>query len=97
MGKRWDGRQTGLTIAFAFAIALVGGVGFESYRSLLASRVRAGRVSHTHQVLEALSGAIAHLQDAESGQRGLVITGDPRQNYAGVSEPSGARTRPHRR
>ena len=64
---------------------LVAGVGVESYRSLLASRERASKVAHTHQVLETLAAIVATLQDAESGQRGLLITEDARhlQRYEG--------------
>jgi len=32
-------------------------------------------VSHTHEVLETLEGVLSSLQDAETGQRGFIITG----------------------
>jgi PAS domain S-box-containing protein len=36
----------------------------------------AGQVTHTHKVLEALAELLSRAKDAETGQRGFVITGD---------------------
>jgi methyl-accepting chemotaxis protein len=38
-----------------------------------------GMVAHTHQVLEAKNAALSFLKDAETGQRGFIITGE--QHY----------------
>src|SRR5262245_28311871 len=37
----------------------------------------AGRVTQAHQVLDSLAAVISSAKDAETGQRGFVITGDP--------------------
>jgi len=37
-----------------------------------------GAVAHTHQVLEDLEGVQSVLKDAETGQRGYIITGEPK-------------------
>ncbi len=34
------------------------------------------RIGHTHEVLETLQAMLSSLQDAETGQRGFIITGD---------------------
>jgi len=34
-------------------------------------------VSHTHEVLASLEAALSSLKDAETGQRGYLLTGDP--------------------
>lgn len=34
-------------------------------------------VTHTHQVLEAIDGTLSSLKDAETGQRGYLLTNDP--------------------
>ena len=38
----------------------------------------AGRVAHTHRVVSGLENVLSLAKDAETGQRGYVITGDPR-------------------
>ena len=72
--------SVGTKIAAAFALVLVGLVGigttcFVSTRKLVeTSRL----VTRTHQVLEKLETVISLLKDAETGQRGYVLTGEPR-------------------
>lgn len=53
--------------AFAVVILLVG-------RQALETR---GWVAHTRDVLEAAQRTLSHVQDAETGQRGYLLTGDP--------------------
>lgn len=72
------GRQSRVAAAFAFAVVLVGGVGLESHRRLLEARERTDWVAHTHEVLAALGAMRAGLEDVESGERGLAITGERR-------------------
>ncbi len=48
---------------------------FVSIRSLLKS---AGEVNHTNQVLHALNDVLSAARDAETGQRGFLLTGDER-------------------
>ncbi|HEY2370107.1 MAG TPA: CHASE3 domain-containing protein, partial [Polyangiaceae bacterium] len=75
MGVTWTfGRKIGLGFALALAVMLV--IGSVSYRStgVLVDNNRA--VTHSHQVLEGLSHVLSLMKDAETGQRGFVITGD---------------------
>ncbi len=61
---------------FAMALAILVFIGGASYRSTNKLMDTAEWVTHTHLVLEKLSGLIQSLTDAETGQRGFVITGD---------------------
>ncbi|MBP3953748.1 CHASE3 domain-containing protein [Gemmata sp. G18] len=67
-----------LTAGFGFAALAVLFVGIIGYSSV-ARLIETGRkVSRTHQVRRELSELQARLTDAETGQRGYVITGDER-------------------
>ena len=46
-----------------------------SYRSFVRLRMDTAAVEHTHQVLSALPRLMARLADAETGQRGYIISG----------------------
>jgi methyl-accepting chemotaxis protein len=62
----------GLGVGLALlALVIIGGLSFWSTSVLLAT---AERVNHTHQVLEALDAVLSLLADAESGQRGFLLT-----------------------
>src|SRR6266540_249135 len=68
-------------IATAIALTLLVAVALVVNASLTASNVREvadadARVSHAHEVLETLQGVLSSLQDAETGQRGFIITGE---------------------
>ncbi len=80
----------GTKIAATFGLALgalvvVGAVSYDSTIKLLDS---AAWVSHTHQVLNGLDEILSALKDAETGQRGYVITGETRYlgPYQGAQE-----------
>jgi signal transduction histidine kinase len=60
----------GLVLAFALADALV------SYRMTLRLIENERWVTHTHEVLNELEGTLSALKDAETGERGYIITGD---------------------
>ncbi len=60
----------GLILAFALADAVV------SYRMALRLVENARWVVHTHEVLSELEGTLSALKDAETGERGYLITGD---------------------
>ena len=62
----------GLGIVFLVAIGLV------SYQGVNTSLEATERVTHTHEVLENLEGLIGTLKDAETGQRGYILTGETR-------------------
>jgi signal transduction histidine kinase len=59
-----------LVLAFALADALV------SYRMTLRLIDNERWVSHTHEVLNELEGTLSALKDAETGERGYLLTGD---------------------
>ena len=65
-----------IAAGFAVAFALLAGIGFVAYRSIDSLTKTSYLVAHSHQVLEDIAGALNQLQDAETGQRGFVITGD---------------------
>jgi CHASE3 domain sensor protein len=58
------------------ALAILIFIGGASYRSTGKLMDTADWVTHTHLVLERLSGLIQSLTDAETAQRGYMITGD---------------------
>jgi len=70
----------GTKIGGGFTLALVAllVIGFVSYRSTTGLIETAGQVTHTHQVLENLDQLLSLLKDAETGQRGYLITGEDR-------------------
>jgi methyl-accepting chemotaxis protein len=67
-------------------------VGMLSYRSITGLVVSADSVAHTHQVKEALTAVRSSLVNAETGQRGFVLTGADRYlepYYSGSREVDG--------
>jgi methyl-accepting chemotaxis protein len=67
------GRKIAAGFALAFLLLLV--VGGVAYRGLTSLAVTSHRVTHAHEVLERINGVLDELKDAETGQRGYVITG----------------------
>jgi len=67
-------------IAGGYALALLALIliGAVSYRSTSGLIQTASMVTHTHQVLETLEQVISVMKDAETGQRGYLITGEDR-------------------
>ncbi|WP_252274143.1 CHASE3 domain-containing protein [Pseudomonas subflava] len=61
--------------AILLVIVVIGGI---SYRNTLNMQETARWVAHTHEVLAQLSRLLASVQDAETGQRGYLITGADR-------------------
>ena len=74
---RQAGRELtpGLRIGFAAALAVILGAAIISYRSSVELTETARWVGHTHEVREHLATTLSALQDAETSQRGYVITG----------------------
>ena len=69
--------------ALAVALTLLVGVALVATARLTSANVRHltaadGWVRHTHAVLETVQGLLLSLQDAETSERGYIITGDPR-------------------
>ena len=67
-----------LSAAFAVALLLIIGTGIFSWSSTATLVGDAEMVSHTHEVIQHLEHIVSQLKDAETGQRGFVITGAPR-------------------
>jgi CheY-like chemotaxis protein/CHASE3 domain sensor protein len=70
---------TGTLVAFMAAVVAIVLVAGLSYGALHGSLDSARRVTHTLEVSEQLQALLSTLQDAETGQRGFVLTGD--ENY----------------
>ncbi|MFC7273057.1 methyl-accepting chemotaxis protein [Paractinoplanes rhizophilus] len=62
-------------LAFLAPLLVLCVVGVITYRNTSHLRQTSGLVSHTYQVLEALETITGRLKDAETGQRGFLITG----------------------
>ncbi len=70
-----------LIAGFGAALALLICVGILSYWSVVQNANERQWVNHTHLVLEKLDALTATLIDAETGERGYVLTGD--ESYLG--------------
>lgn len=66
------------TGSFVIAVAIMTSVGIISYLSLLQYRENAQRVTHTREVLEKTKEVMSQIKDAETGQRGYLLTGKER-------------------
>src|SRR5271155_1457175 len=68
----------GRKIAFGFglSVTMLLIVGIVAYRSTDALVVNNHNVTHTHAVLEDLAHVLSIMKDAETGQRGFVVTGN---------------------
>src|SRR5215212_10393176 len=65
-----------IAAGFGLLLAILLAVGLLSYRNTL-KLIRDGNlVAHSHEVLDELDGTLSSVKDAETGQRGFVITGD---------------------
>jgi CHASE3 domain sensor protein len=73
-----DNWTFGRKIAAGFSISLVllMAIGTVAYASISKLTRTSQWVTHTHEVLEHIAGVLSSLKDAETGQRGFVITGD---------------------
>jgi methyl-accepting chemotaxis protein len=65
-----------LAAGFSISLVLLAVVGATSYRTFDALTSTSEFVTHTHTVLEHTGRVLSLLKDAETGQRGFVITGD---------------------
>jgi PAS domain S-box-containing protein len=73
---RWKIEKHLVFWGFALAAVIVVSVGWESYRSATRFAEASGWQKHTYEVLRTLDDVAARLVDAESGQRGYLLTGD---------------------
>jgi methyl-accepting chemotaxis protein len=65
-----------IAAGFALSLVLLIAIGTVAYTNLSKLTSTSQWVTHTHEVLEHIAGVLSLLKDAETGQRGYVITGD---------------------
>lgn len=70
--------QRRVMAVFALAIALLGAMGWAAWRSTGDSALQAQRVQHQQVALTRLASLLLSLSDAETGERGFIVTGDER-------------------
>ena len=63
---------------FGLALAILVAIGAVSYRSTTELIVATDWRKHTQEVLETIDDVLSTMKDAETGQRGYIITGDER-------------------
>lgn len=76
----------GLVILFFFVSGAI------AYRNVAVLRTDSRRMDHSHRVIAALDGLLSTIQDAETGQRGYLLTGKPQ--YLAPYESAAAAVRP---
>ncbi len=64
-----------IAVGFTLSLALLVVIGSVAYRSLGLLVDTSHSVTHTHDVLESVAHVLSSMKDAETGQRGFVITG----------------------
>ena len=69
-------RKIGMGFVIPVVILLV--IGAVAYQSMTKLIETSYQVAHTHQVLQELAAVLVTMVDAESGERGYVITGEER-------------------
>ena len=73
---RWKTERHLILSGFVLAAGILGFAGWESYRNAARYAEAAEWREHTYQVLRTLDDTVARLVDAETGQRGYLLTGD---------------------
>ena len=74
---------------FEAALTLLICVGVLSYWSIVQNASERQWVNHTHSVLEKLDALFANLIDAETGERGYLLTGDESYLAPTTGPPAG--------
>ena len=69
---------TKIGLGFALGLAIFSVVGFIAYRGTHQLVESARQETHTYQVLSELEEILSLTKDAETGQRGYILTGEPR-------------------
>jgi len=62
------------TIALILGLLIIGGIGIQSYLEIQRLSEANREVVHSHKVMEGLERVLSLLKDAETGQRGYLIT-----------------------
>ena len=65
-----------MVLGFLGSVLALAGIGWLSYRTTVSLIATEHQVSHTHEVIATLEGGLALLTDAETAQRGYLLTGD---------------------
>jgi methyl-accepting chemotaxis protein len=65
-----------IVVGFMLPLLLLLAIGVVAYRSISSLTSTNHHVAHSQQVLDHLAGVLSLLGDAETGQRGYIITGD---------------------
>lgn len=65
-----------IVAGFAVMLAILLAIGIVSYRNTRKLIRDSNLVAHSHEVLDELEGTLSSVKDAETGQRGYIITGD---------------------
>lgn len=65
-----------IAMGFALSFVLLMAIGTISYTSINKLLSTSHWVTHSHEVLEHISDLLSELKDAETGQRGYLLTGD---------------------
>ncbi|MCU0546360.1 MAG: CHASE3 domain-containing protein [Oscillatoriaceae cyanobacterium Prado104] len=76
--KQRHGFLTQIVAGFGLAAAILGAVGWVSYRSLTEQIVISQQSIHSKNVSEKLESILSLISDAEAGQRGYLLTGNER-------------------
>ena len=75
MARSWTfGKK--IAAGFALSFVLLAAIGAIAYRSIDVLSQTSYSVAHSHVVLENLASVLSLLKDAETGQRGYIITGN---------------------
>src|SRR5471032_1482728 len=75
MTRSWTFGQK-ITAGFALSFVVLAAIGAVAYRSINTLSRTSHSVAHTHLVLEHIATVASLMKDAETGQRGYIITGD---------------------
>lgn len=77
-----------LLFGFGFSLTILLSISAASYISIQNLLKSMGWVNHTHLVMQDLENIISSLKDAETGQRGYLVTNNPEflEDYTGASE-----------
>ncbi|MES1244824.1 MAG: response regulator [Acidobacteriota bacterium] len=73
---RRGGTDLPLALGFAVVVLFFLAAGAVSYWNIRALKQSSDEVAHTHEVLSALDLILSLMKDAETGQRGYILTGD---------------------
>ena len=74
--RSWSHHRLATNLGFALAILLLSWVGWRVRRDSMNARSSGQEVTHGYEVLEGLDALLVSLHQAETGQRGYIISGN---------------------